>query len=96
MAGSELAKLRGKIDGPCLIGVGARARRPRHGAGAGQLRRAASAHDIAEGGLAVALAECCVAGQIGATVRLPDGIEPFAEARDGRSSSPGQSRPSAA
>jgi phosphoribosylformylglycinamidine synthase len=31
-----------------------------------------SAHDIAEGGLAVALAECCLAGGMGATVRLPD------------------------
>ena len=44
---------------------------------AGALR---SAHDIAEGGIAVALAECCIAGQIGATVELPAGIEPFAEA----------------
>jgi len=34
-----------------------------------------SAHDCAEGGLAVALAECCVSGprQIGATVTLPEG-----------------------
>jgi phosphoribosylformylglycinamidine synthase len=31
----------------------------------------ASAHDIAEGGLAVALAECCLAGGIGAAVSLP-------------------------
>jgi len=30
-----------------------------------------SAHDIAEGGLAVALAECCLAGAIGARVQLP-------------------------
>jgi phosphoribosylformylglycinamidine synthase len=39
-----------------------------------------SAHDIAEGGLAVALAECCVAGGVGATVNAPQGIEPFGEA----------------
>jgi phosphoribosylformylglycinamidine synthase subunit PurL len=32
----------------------------------------ASAHDIAEGGLAVALAECCLAGEVGASVRLAD------------------------
>jgi phosphoribosylformylglycinamidine synthase len=38
------------------------------------------AHDIAEGGLAVALAECCVASDTGATLRLPDAVEPFAEA----------------
>ena len=31
-----------------------------------------SAHDIAEGGVAVALAECCLAGGIGARVRLED------------------------
>src|SRR5205814_8398259 len=35
-----------------------------------------SAHDCAEGGLAVALAECCIAGGLGAEVRLP---EPNAE-----------------
>jgi phosphoribosylformylglycinamidine synthase II len=32
--------------------------------------RLSSAHDIAEGGLAVALAECCVAGELGARVRI--------------------------
>ena len=32
--------------------------------------RISSAHDIAEGGLAVALAECCLAGSIGATVEI--------------------------
>jgi phosphoribosylformylglycinamidine synthase len=32
----------------------------------------ASAHDVSEGGLAVALAECCIAGGIGARVELPD------------------------
>ncbi len=31
----------------------------------------ASAHDVAEGGLAVALAECCIEGGIGATISLP-------------------------
>jgi len=30
-----------------------------------------SAHDCSEGGLAVCLAECCMAGEIGATVELP-------------------------
>jgi phosphoribosylformylglycinamidine synthase len=39
-----------------------------------------SAHDIAEGGLAVALAECCIAGRIGARVRIPQGLAPFDEA----------------
>jgi len=39
-----------------------------------------SAHDIAEGGLAVALAECCLAGGRGARVRVPEGLDVFAEA----------------
>ncbi len=30
-----------------------------------------SAHDLSEGGLAVALAECCISGNLGATVTLP-------------------------
>ena len=32
---------------------------------------AASAHDCSDGGLAVALAECCLPGQLGADVALP-------------------------
>jgi len=32
-----------------------------------------SAHDLAEGGLAVALAECCLSGDRGATIRIPPG-----------------------
>jgi phosphoribosylformylglycinamidine synthase len=39
-----------------------------------------SAHDISEGGLAVAVAESCIAGRIGARVRIPHGLAPFAEA----------------
>jgi phosphoribosylformylglycinamidine synthase len=39
-----------------------------------------SAHDVAEGGVAAALAECCVAGGMGASVRLPVGLDPFGEA----------------
>jgi phosphoribosylformylglycinamidine synthase len=39
-----------------------------------------SAHDIAEGGVAVALGECCLAGGIGADVELPEGFELFGEA----------------
>jgi phosphoribosylformylglycinamidine synthase len=37
-----------------------------------------NAHDIAEGGLAVALAECCIAGGIGATVSVD--LDVFGEA----------------
>jgi phosphoribosylformylglycinamidine (FGAM) synthase-like enzyme len=38
--------------------------------GAVRVGALSSAHDIAEGGLATALAECCLAGGIGADVRL--------------------------
>ncbi len=34
-----------------------------------------SAHDVSDGGLAVCLAESCIAGRIGASIELPDGIE---------------------
>jgi phosphoribosylformylglycinamidine synthase len=37
-----------------------------------------SAHDVAEGGLGVALAECCLAGGVGATVRLEAPGKPLA------------------
>ena len=80
--GSELAKLRGEpISGP-LPTIDAEAIRAAHGRVRSLIAAGAvhTAHDVAEGGLAVALAECCVAGGIGATVRLPDGIDPFAEA----------------
>jgi phosphoribosylformylglycinamidine synthase len=46
-----------------------------------------SAHDIAEGGLATALAECCLAGDLGAEVVLGDTVKPlrvlFGEAQGG-------------
>jgi phosphoribosylformylglycinamidine synthase subunit PurL len=37
----------------------------------------ASTHDISEGGLATALAECCLAGGRGAKVVLPDTVKPL-------------------
>jgi len=39
---------------------------------------ARSAHDCSEGGVAVALAECCIAGGIGADVHLEDDLVPAA------------------
>jgi phosphoribosylformylglycinamidine synthase subunit PurL len=36
-----------------------------------------SAHDLAEGGLAQGLAECCLPGQAGARITLPAGVDPF-------------------
>jgi phosphoribosylformylglycinamidine synthase len=82
-AGSELAKLRGEeLAGP-LPPIDERAIRGAHETVRELVRSGAlhNAHDIAEGGIAVAIAECCIAGGLGATVRLPDGLlDPFAEA----------------
>jgi phosphoribosylformylglycinamidine synthase subunit PurL len=69
---SELAKLWGweLPDGLPAIDVGAVAAAQaaiRDAVRAGAL---SSAHDIAEGGLAVALAECCLGGELGARVSL--------------------------
>ncbi len=81
-AGSEVSKLRGEeIAGPLPL-IDEQAVREAHETvrrlvNSGKVH---SAHDIAEGGIAVALAEACVAGQVGATVRLPEGLDPFAEA----------------
>ncbi len=80
--GSELAKLRGDPPAGELPPMDVKAARDAHQAvrlavNAGTLH---SAHDIAEGGLAVAIAECCIAGRIGARVRLPEGLGPFDEA----------------
>jgi phosphoribosylformylglycinamidine synthase len=44
----------------------------REAAGQGLLR---SAHDCAEGGLAVALAECCLFGGVGVRVELPEALQ---------------------
>jgi phosphoribosylformylglycinamidine synthase subunit PurL len=82
LAGSELAKLQGRAAAGKLPPIDPDAVAQAHlevrdGVRSGALR---SAHDIAEGGVAAALAECCIAGSIGATVTLPNGIDPFAEA----------------
>jgi phosphoribosylformylglycinamidine synthase II len=70
--GSELAKLRGEplegeLPGADLGAVKALHAAVRQGVRSGALR---SAHDVAEGGVAVALAECCIAGGLGARVAL--------------------------
>ena len=79
LKGSELAKLRGAAPAGALPVMEAQAVRDAHVAVRDAVRAGAlsSAHDIAEGGLAVALAECAVAGGIGATleVRIDGGEE---------------------
>ena len=80
--GSELSKLRGLAPVGELPEVRSGTIRIAHEAVRARVRSGAwrSAHDIAEGGVAVALAECCVAGGVGASVRLPSGLDPFGEA----------------
>jgi phosphoribosylformylglycinamidine synthase II len=72
--GSELEKLRGRLgeslpplDLPAHADALVRVRAAVRG---GELP---TAHDVSEGGLACALAECCIEGGIGARVRLDDG-----------------------
>ena len=76
LAASELAKLRGEAlpDGlPELDVAAVRATQTalREAVRAGAL---SSAHDIAEGGLAVALAECCLEGGLGAEIALEEDL----------------------
>jgi phosphoribosylformylglycinamidine synthase len=77
LVGSELAKLRGDelSDGLPVVDLGeikALHAAVRQAVRAGRL---SSVHDIAEGGGAIALAECCIAGGIGARVSAPDSLE---------------------
>jgi phosphoribosylformylglycinamidine synthase II len=69
---SELAKLRGEPlpDGLPAIDLEAVIAAQRAVRDAMRTGLLSSAHDIAEGGLAVALAECCLAGGLGASVAL--------------------------
>jgi phosphoribosylformylglycinamidine synthase subunit PurL len=80
--GSELAKLRGEPLRAPLPPLDPAAALVAHHAVREAVRSGvlSSAHDIAEGGVATALAECCVAGGIGARIELPSGLDPFAEA----------------
>jgi phosphoribosylformylglycinamidine synthase len=81
-AGAEAAKLQGEAPAGPLPPMDRQAVRDAHEAVRNGVRSGAlhNAHDIAEGGLAVALAEACIAGEVGAQVELPDGLDPFAEA----------------
>jgi phosphoribosylformylglycinamidine synthase len=71
LRGSELAKLRGELDlglpEPDVAAVSSACAAIRDAVRDGRL---ASAHDISDGGLACALAECAIAGGIGCRVDL--------------------------
>ncbi|MEK6277959.1 MAG: phosphoribosylformylglycinamidine synthase subunit PurL [Actinomycetota bacterium] len=80
LAGSELAKLRGELDSglpgvdPGAVGAAIAAVRDAVRSGV-----VASAHDVSDGGLACALAECAIAAGVGCRVDL----DPLVEARGG-------------
>ena len=71
LGGAELARTLPEID---IASVAATHRAVRDAVRSGAL---ASAHDIAEGGLATALAECCLAGGLGAEVVLAETVKPL-------------------
>jgi phosphoribosylformylglycinamidine synthase len=79
LAAGELAKLRGEPLPDRLPDVDVEAVRAVQAAIRDAVREGLvdSAHDIAEGGLAVALAECCLAGGIGATLELSEADDPW-------------------
>jgi phosphoribosylformylglycinamidine synthase len=72
LEGSELEKLRGGLAGGLprvdLVEQAAALAALRDVVRGGEF---ASAHDISEGGLACALAECCIEGGLGARIELP-------------------------
>jgi phosphoribosylformylglycinamidine synthase len=84
LAGSELDKLRGRL-GDSLPAVDLTAQASalselRSAVRAGDL---ATVHDISEGGLAVALAECCIEGGVGARIGGGDDTALFGEGPGG-------------
>jgi phosphoribosylformylglycinamidine synthase subunit PurL len=85
LEGSELEKLRGRLaDGLPPLDLAAHADalvRVRAAVRAGELR---TAHDVSEGGLACAIAECCIAGELGAKVTIePTEADLFGEGPGG-------------
>jgi phosphoribosylformylglycinamidine synthase len=72
LAASELAKLRGEVPAGELPAADLGELPALHAAVRQAVRAGAlrSVHDVAEGGLAVALAECCLAGGLGAVVEV--------------------------
>jgi phosphoribosylformylglycinamidine synthase len=70
-ASEFLRVVRGRDEGPCPeVDLPAEKRLVDFLATAAEKRLLASAHDVSDGGLAVALAECAMQGSIGATIAL--------------------------
>jgi phosphoribosylformylglycinamidine synthase len=79
--GSEIAKLHGSAPAGALPVKDVSAIRATHERVRQAIRNRdfTTAHDIAEGGILVAIAECCIATGLGAIINLPDDIDPFGE-----------------
>ena len=73
IAGSELVAAREpSVRGAALtLDLGAEVKLQRAVLELARDKLLSSAHDVSEGGLGVALAECCIAGRIGCSVELP-------------------------
>ena len=86
LAGSELEKLRGRLArGLPPVDLAAQADALATVRRAVREGRLVSVHDVSEGGLACALAECCIAGGLGARVELArvEGASLFGEGPGG-------------
>jgi phosphoribosylformylglycinamidine synthase len=80
LAGSQYATLAGSAPDDALPSLDLAREAALHGflAAAADRRLLASAQDVSGGGLAVALAECAIWGDLGAVLSLPVGSEPAA------------------
>jgi phosphoribosylformylglycinamidine synthase subunit PurL len=80
LGGSEFLRvLRGRDEGPCPeVDLAAEKRLIDLLATLAEEGRLASAHDVSDGGLAVALAECAMIGGLGVEVALAPGVRPSA------------------
>jgi phosphoribosylformylglycinamidine (FGAM) synthase-like enzyme len=84
IAGSELEKLTGEFsDGLPDVDLEEHARALEVVRAVVREGLCASIHDVSDGGLAVALAECCIGGAVGAQVTLADDQEAFGEGPGG-------------
>jgi phosphoribosylformylglycinamidine synthase subunit PurL len=71
LEGSELEKLRGRLAGSLpQVDLAEQAAALAALRAAGRSGELATVHDVADGGLAVALAECCIEGDVGARIDL--------------------------
>jgi phosphoribosylformylglycinamidine synthase len=78
-ASEFLRTIHGRDEGPCPeVDLAAERRLVGLLAGLAREGRLASAHDVSDGGLAVALAECAMGANLGASVVLAPGLRPSA------------------